>query len=98
MEELLTIEHFKPHIGKSVRFRGTRYAFVIDRVEGDAGPPPAGWARSPFVVIFRGLSKSDVMAPGSYECDIENGPTYSLYVMPIHTPRPDRQEYQAAFN
>jgi hypothetical protein len=98
MTELLTIEHFRPHVGKRVRFRGTRYAFTIDRLEGGVTPPSAGWSRSPFIVIFSGPSKTEVMPTGLYECEIEDGPVYSLHVMPIHTPRPDRQEYQAAFN
>ena len=98
MTELLTIEHFRPHVGKHVRFRRTPYALTIDRLEGGATPSSAGRARSPFVVIFRGPSKTDVMPAGLYECEIEDGPVYSLHVMPIYTPRPDRQEYQAAFN
>jgi hypothetical protein len=96
--DVLTIEHFKPHAGKTVRFKGTPYAFVLDRVEGDSGPPPAGYNRAPFVVIFRGPSKTDVMRAGIYDCEIDGGPTYSLHVMPMHTSRPDRQEYQSVFN
>jgi hypothetical protein len=96
--DILTIEHFTPHAGKTVRFKGTPYAFVLDRVEGDAGPPPAGYLRAPFVVIFRGSSKTDVMPAGIYECEIDGGPTYSLHVMPIQTSAPDCQEYQSAFN
>jgi len=96
--ELLTTEHFKPHTGKTVRFKGTPYALVLDRVEGVSGPPPTGYLRTPFVVIFRGPSKTDVMAAGIYECEIEGGPTYSLHVMPIHTAHADVQEYQSAFN
>lgn len=96
--DILTIENFKPHVGKTVRFKGTSYAFVLDRVEGDPRPPPAGYARSQFLVIFRGPSKSDVMPPGMYECEIDGGPTYGLYVMPIETSLPERQEYQSAFN
>lgn len=96
--ELLTVEHFKPHVGKTVRFTGTPYAFVLDRVEGDGAPPPAGYLRAPFVVIFRGSSKTDVMPSGIYDCEIDGGPSYSLHVMPIQTSQADRQEYQAAFN
>jgi hypothetical protein len=33
-----------------------------------------------------------------YECEIEGGPTYRIYVNPVHTPQPDHQEYQAVFN
>ena len=96
--DILTIEHFKPYTGKTVRFKGIPYAFVLDRVEGNGGPPPAGYLRAPFVVIFRGPSKSDVMRAGMYECEIDGGPTYSLHVSPIHTARADSQDYQAAFN
>jgi hypothetical protein len=98
MAELLTVEHFRPHVGKRVRFGGTTYVLTIDRVEGGATLASAGWSRSPFVVIFSGSSRTDVMPTGHYECEIEDGPVYSLHVMPIHTPRADRQEYQAAFN
>jgi hypothetical protein len=96
--DTLTIEHFKPHTGKTVRFKGTAYAFVLDRVEGNSGPPPAGYSRAPFIVVFRGPSKTDVMRAGIYECEIEGGATYSLHVMPIQTDRANVQEYQSAFN
>ena len=96
--DMLTIEHFKPHAGKFVRFRGTPFRFILDRVEGEAGPPPPGYERRPFVVIFRGASKTEVMRAGAYDCEIEDGPVFNLYVMPIYTPRADCQEYQAAFN
>jgi hypothetical protein len=38
------------------------------------------------------------MPTGLYQCEMEGGPVYSLHIMPIYTPQPDRQEYQAAFN
>lgn len=98
MDEILKRDHFTPHIGKTVHFKGTLYAFVLDRVEGEGGTPPQGYVRMPFVVIFRGVSKTDVMKGGVYDCDIAGGPTYSMHVAPMHTPAPDRQEYQAVFN
>jgi hypothetical protein len=98
MTELLTIEHFRPYVGKRVTFRGMPYAFMIDRLEGGATPVPAGWSRSSFVVIFSGPSKTDVMPTGLYECEMEGGSVYTLHIMPIYTPQPDCQEYQAAFN
>lgn len=96
MDELLTLEHFTPHVGKLVRFRDTDFAFPIDRIEG--GKPPPGWLRVPFLVIFRGPRDGRVLPEGFYVCEIEGGPTYDMYVAPIHTPAPGSQEYQAAFN
>ena len=59
----LTIDDFTPHIGKLVHFTGTPFAFPIDRVIGDGGPPPPGLPRAPFIVIFRG-PKTPIMAEG----------------------------------
>ena len=54
--------------------------------------------RKPFTLIFRGPKETDVMPEGLYECEFEGGPSYSLYVIPIFTPQPGRQDYQSAFN
>jgi hypothetical protein len=98
MDDTLTLDHFKPHVGKLVHLAGTRQALVLDRVEGD-GKIPQGWPRAPFLVIFRGPPGRDVLVPeGSYDCEIENGPKLNLYLMPIYTPSRERQEYQSAFN
>ncbi len=96
--ELLQIRHFKPHVGKVFRFEGTRHAFPLDRILSDRKRLPPGVKRRPFTLIFRGPKEPDVLPEGLYDCEIEGGPTYRLYVIPIYTPRPDRQEYQAVFN
>ncbi|MEI9885436.1 MAG: hypothetical protein WDN08_02865 [Rhizomicrobium sp.] len=98
MDEVLTLEHFTPHVGKIARFKGTPHAFPIDRVEQEGTVPPPGLLRLPFTVIFRGPRVREVLPEGLYDCEIDDGPVFSLYVMPIHTPQPDRQEYQASFN
>lgn len=97
MAEMLTIDDFTPHVGKTVRFLDTPFSLALDRVEAGAGGAPTT-ARAPFLVIFRGPRTGAVMAEGFYQCAIEGGPTLSLYVQPIHTPARDRQEYQASFN
>jgi hypothetical protein len=38
------------------------------------------------------------MPEGLYAAEVENGPRFDLYVIPIHTRAPDRQDYQAVFN
>jgi uncharacterized protein DUF6916 len=98
MDEILKMSHFTPHVGKVVRFKGTPYAFVLDRVEGEDGTPAPGYVRMPFVVIFTSPSRTDILESGTYDCEVEGGPTFNMYVAPMYTPRPDRQEYQAVFN
>ncbi|MDE3177648.1 MAG: hypothetical protein KGM15_16225 [Pseudomonadota bacterium] len=95
---ILSIEQFAPHVGKLFQFIGTPYAFPLDRILGDAGAPASGQARRPFALIFRGPRDGDVLPEGLYDCATEDGASFNLYVAPIHTPQPDRQEYQAAFN
>jgi hypothetical protein len=98
MDKLLQIEDFKPHVGKVFSFKGTRFAFPLDHIVGENQPMVAGMQRKPFILIFCGPKEREYLPPAVYECEVEGGPTYSMYVNPIHTPQPDRQEYQAVFN
>ena len=98
MSEFLIIDHFKPHVGKIFRFKGTRYAMPLNRIHADRGKrAPKGAKRKPFIRIFRAPKEPEHMPEGYYECEVEDGPTYALYVMPIMTPQPDLQEYQSVF-
>lgn len=98
MTELLTIDDFKPHVGKTFHFKGTRFAFALDRIISDRRRLPKGMKRRPFILIFRGPKERDYLPDGIYDCEVEGGPTYSMYVNPVQTPEPDRQEYQAVFS
>jgi hypothetical protein len=98
MSEILTAEHFRPHVGKVFRFEGTPHAYPLDRIETSSQEPPPGYPRRPFTLVFAGPRGGAMLAEGMYEAQVEDGPAFALYVMPVHTPRPDRQEYQAAFN
>jgi hypothetical protein len=99
MTEQLTAEHFFPHVNKIFRVRGGRHALTLSRVEvsrpGRAALPAP--LCQPFNLIFSG-PPGDVLREGLYTLDVENGPHFELYVMAVHTPTPDRQDYQAPFN
>lgn len=98
MVEHLRHEDFAPHLNKTVRFRGwhgaLRLASVTPAPEQPNLPAPT---RPPFTVIFHG-PRHDILPEGLYVADIEDGPSLEFYLAPIHTPAPDRQEYQAVFN
>ena len=97
MAEPFTPQHFLPHVDKAFRVAGGRHALTLSMV--DARPMP-GWEaapRQPFNLIFRG-PPDDVLAEGMYTLEVEGGPSFELYVMPIHTPDRTRQDYQSAFN
>lgn len=97
MTSLPQHEDFTPHLNKLFRFEGTQHALRLAGVEVSDQPYPAELARKPFTLIFHG-PRQDVMPEGFYAAEVEDGPRFDLYVMPIHTRAPDRQDYQAVFN
>jgi hypothetical protein len=99
MAEPLTPEHFLPHVDKTFRVKGGQHALRLARVDvhklsaQEAGQVP----RQAFTLIFS-TPPGNVLREGFYVLEVEEGPQFELYVMPIHTPAPGRQDYQAAFN
>jgi hypothetical protein len=99
MAELLTPEDFRPHIDKAFRVRGGRHSLTLAEVQARILSETERQAvlRQVFNLIFRG-PPGDVLTEGIYTLEVDDGPSFELYVMPIHTPTRDRQDYQAAFN
>jgi hypothetical protein len=98
MEKMLQATDFKPHVGKKFRFKGTRYVLPLVQVQADRKKLPDYVKRRPFTLIFRGPKESEVLPEGLYDCEADGGEAYSLYVIPIYTPAPGRQDYQAVFS
>jgi hypothetical protein len=75
-----------------VGWAGTlRLARIIVAPEIDAGPRP------PFTLIFEG-PRGEVLPEGLYTAVIDGTAAMEFYIMPIHTPAANRQDYQAVFN
>src|SRR3712207_1074067 len=94
--EPLTPDHFLPHVGKVFRVRGGRHAFPLVKVDQRKLAEWETAPRQPFNLIFHGVP-GDVLPEGMYTFEVEDGPAFELYVMPVHTPLRDRQDYQASF-
>jgi hypothetical protein len=94
MTEPLTPEHFLPHVEKVFRVKDDGHALTLMQVEVlyFKGVP-----RQAFSLIFSG-PPGDVLREGLHTLQVERGPEFELYVMPIHTPVPGKQHYQAVFN
>jgi len=97
MDRLLQVEDFEPLVGRVFRFKGTRFAFPLDRIAGTDRSAMPGLRRQPFILIFAGPREREHLPDGLYECEVDGGPTFRLFVNPIHTPEPDRQDYPAVF-
>ena len=97
----LTADTFAPHVGASFRVEGGRHVLSLGEIErGEIQPGNPGF--QPFILIFRG-PPGDVLAEGMHtirreDGSHEQGAAYDLYLIPIHTPAPGRQDYQAVFN
>lgn len=97
MTVFLESHHFEPLVGKVVRFKGTRFAMPLAHlIKSEKFIAIA--KRDPFMLIFRAPREREHMPEGIYECEFEDGPTYSIYVSPIQTIEPEWQDYQAIFN
>jgi hypothetical protein len=94
----LTADLFARHVGQAFRILGGRHVLVLDQVDR---PAPQPWHRdmglTPFTLLFSG-PPGDVLAEGLHTIALEDGTAYGLYLIPVHTPAPGRQDYQAVFN
>jgi hypothetical protein len=96
MTEQLSAQTFLPHVDKRFRVRGGRHVLTLIQVDASA-QHAKGAPRPPFSLIFSG-PPGDVLHEGLYALEVEDGPVFDLYLMPIQTRVLGRQDYQAAFN
>jgi hypothetical protein len=97
MSERLTHEDFQPHVGREFRFGEQPQVLRLSRIDVGASPPLPGMDYKAFALVFTG-PRGDVLPEGFYAAEAAGGARFELYILPIHTPAPDRQEYQAVFN
>lgn len=94
----LTADTFAPHLGAPFRVEGGRLVLSLSEVERLGNQPGHGNpAFQPFILIFSG-PPGDVLAEGMHTIMREDGTAYDLYLIPVHTPARERQDYQAVFN
>jgi hypothetical protein len=95
--KVLTADSFEPYLGQTFRVEGGDFMLKLDQV--DRLPMPAGleMPRPPFILIFSAPS-GEILAEGMRAITADDGADFTLYLMPIHTPNPGRQDYQAMFN
>jgi hypothetical protein len=97
MTEEISPQLFLPHVDKPFRVKGGRHVLTLTHVDMPAGAHLEGAPRPPFNLIFSG-PPGDILREGLYTLEIEDGPSFDLYVMPVQTPQLGRQDYQAMFN
>jgi hypothetical protein len=93
----LTHEDFEPHLSSAFRFGGQPQVLTLAKIDVMDHPPLPGLSYKAFVLIFTG-PRGDVLPEGFYDAEAQGGTRFDFYIMPIHTPAPDRQDYQVVFN
>jgi hypothetical protein len=97
MSDILTVSDFAPHVGKTVTPAGQHRVLTLVSVDMTKGAHWPGMPREPFVLLLSG-PPGDVLPEGLYDVAVDNGPTFSLHIIPIHTASRERQDYQVVFN
>jgi hypothetical protein len=95
MVEVVSAETFAPHIGKPILLPdGHKLTLVaVDR----RGAKAPGAPRAAFSLILSG-ALAPIVPEGLHRLTLEDGASFELYLIPIHTPSRDRQDYQIVFN
>jgi hypothetical protein len=97
MNATLTHQDFQPHLGREFRFDGQPQVRRLAQIDVKDHPPLPGLDYNAFVLIFTG-PRGHVLPEGFYAAEAEGGTRFDFYILPIHTPASDRQDYQAVFN
>ena len=92
MADRVSAETFAPYIGKAISLGdGPTLALVaVDRHKSSA---PGG----AFTLLLRG-APTPIAPEGMHRITLEDGASFELYLIPIHTPSRDHQDYQIVFN
>jgi hypothetical protein len=97
MDEALAHEHFAPYVGRRFSFEGHHVTLTLASVTANPQFAIPGSPKVPFTLIFHGPA-GDILPEGYYRTTIEDGPVMAFHIMPIHTPAPGQQDYQAVFS
>ena len=93
----LTADDFVGYLGRKVWPGGSGLDLVLVRIDRREFSGWEGVTRKPFSLIFRG-PRTPVLPEGLYPIEIVDGPTVTLYVIPILTTARDHQDYLVVFN
>ncbi len=92
----INAETFKPYVGQPASLSNgpnlTLAAVTPHRSRSADAPPGAT-----FSLLLSG-PPAPVAPEGMHRLTFEDGASFDLYLIPIHTPSRDRQDYQIVFN
>jgi hypothetical protein len=96
MPDALTDATFRPHVGGTVHLDDGRSLTLVSIDAPDERQRDSA-QRPPFTLLLRGEPNA-VIAEGLHLLAFGDGTVHALYMIPIHTPSRDHQDYQIVFN
>ena len=93
MAEPMSADSFMPYIGKAVSLPD---GHELSLVSVDQRSSPAAGAGRAFSLVLRG-APAPIVPEGLHRLTFDSA-SYELYLVPIHTPAHDHQDYQIVFN
>jgi hypothetical protein len=97
MSKQLTAEDFRPYVGKRFIPKGQQRVLWLVSIDTKRFPGTETLPREPFSLLLNG-PPGDVLPEGQYDFAIEDGPSFELYIAPVHTVARDQQNYQVVFS
>ena len=92
MTDGASAETFAPYIGKAISLCDgpTLMLAAVDRHKSTT-------RSGGFTLLLRG-APAPIAPEGMHRITLEGGASFDLYLIPIHTPSRDHQDYQIVFN
>ena len=92
MTDAASAETFAPYIGRAISL-GDGSTLTLVAVDRHKSPMPGVG----FTLLLRG-APAPIAPEGMHRITLEGGASFDLYLIPIHTPSRDHQDYQIVFN
>jgi hypothetical protein len=96
MSYAINSETFTPYVGRPASLANGQ-ALTLVAVDLHRSPRPNAAPGTSFSLLLRGAA-TPIVSEGLYRLAFEDGANFELYLIPIHTPSRDHQDYQVVFN
>ena len=96
MSDTINAETFMPYVGKPASLANGQ-ALALIAVDLHRSPQLNAAPETSFSLLLRGAA-TPIVSEGLHRLAFEDGASFELYLIPIHTPSRDRQDYQVVFN
>jgi hypothetical protein len=96
MSDTINTETFAPYVGRPASLANGQ-ALTLIAVDLHRSPRPNAAPGTSFSLLLRGAA-APIAPEGLHRLAFEDGASFELYLIPVHTPSRDHQDYQVVFN